>query len=60
MELDKKTKEPKYQGLFIAGMCFIGAGSIFVTTGMIPFICLVGMGFCFMGIGFVNRHKWKR
>ncbi|TFG29858.1 hypothetical protein EU528_09070 [Candidatus Thorarchaeota archaeon] len=60
MELDKKTREPKYQMFVIVGMCFIGAGSVFSTIGIIPFIGLVGMGLCFMAIGIANRSKWAK
>lgn len=58
MEQVENTNNLDYQGLFIVGICAIGASAVFATISMLTFIGMTGIGICLMAIGLANRSKW--
>ncbi|TFH03953.1 MAG: hypothetical protein E4H14_15745 [Candidatus Thorarchaeota archaeon] len=59
MEYIEKTNELDYQGLFVVGICAVGAGSVFATISILTFVGMIGMGLCFMAIALANKDKWN-
>ena len=53
------TREVDYRAFFIMGISFLPLGIIFTATISPAFIGFIGIGACYMAIGFANRDKWK-
>jgi hypothetical protein len=59
MEHLERTNELDYQGLFVVGICAIGAGSVFATISILTFVGMMGIGLCLMTIALANKDKWN-
>ncbi|MHA2002812.1 MAG: hypothetical protein ACXABV_03965 [Candidatus Thorarchaeota archaeon] len=57
---ETKTDTNNYQGLFVIGIAFVGAGTALMVAVGPAMLGLTAMGFIFMTIGLANRNKWQR
>ena len=55
-----KPQETNYQAFFFIGICFLGVGTVFMTTINPGFLGFTGLGLVYMIIGLANRDKWSK